>query len=98
MSPLEHGVAINYTGLFSRLGSKQGSRMSDYNTVPMLKGIDRNNQIFLIKNISFPRPPFNIFVILGHFKFHPLIKIFPVSLKHQNILSQHFTNKLFDKK
>lgn len=97
MSPLEHGVAIYYTWFFSRLGSKQGPRMCNNNTVPMLESIDRNNQIFLIKNISFSSPPFNIFVILCHFEFHPFIKIFPVSLKHQHILSQHFTNKLFNK-
>lgn len=97
MSPFEHWVTIYYAGLFSRLGSEQGPRMRNNNTVPMLESIDRNNQIFLIKNICFPRPPFNVFVILCHFLFHPFIKIFPVSLNHQNILSQHFTNKFFNK-
>lgn len=87
MSPLKHRVAIYYTRLLSRLWFQQGPRMSDYHTIPMLERIDRNNQIFLIKNIRLPSPSFDIFVILCHFKFHPLVKIFQISLKHQDILS-----------
>lgn len=64
----------------------------------MFESVDRDDQIFLFKDIHFSGPSLDVFIILSHFEFHSLTEQFNVSVHEVDIISQQFSDQFLDEK